>query len=151
MHAPTTLLPVFFSILSASALPSSSSSTTSPSHKCTFTLLQKQIRTTNYIQINHLFDHTNDIAINVASLRPNAAHNSYAKVSANQVFAIEGLLDNGNLTVWGMDGIAFQSAGLIWTSERRVSKAGCDVGTWGESGKNKVSSYLFLNGGWVWC
>jgi hypothetical protein len=26
---------------------------------------------------------------------------------------------------------------LIWTSEKRVSKAGCDVGTWGESGKNK--------------
>jgi hypothetical protein len=140
MHAPTTLLPVFFSLLAASALPSP---TTSSSHICTFTLLQKQVRDTNYVQINHLYDHTNDIAVNIASLRPSAAHNSYAKVSANDVFAIEGLLDYGNLTVWGADGrdeIAFESAGLIWTSEKRVSKAGCDVGTWGESGKNKVSS-----------
>lgn len=89
----------------------------------------------NYVQINTLVDHANTLTIDVARLRPSVAFNSYSRVSATQVFAIEGLLDGRNLTVWGEDGsddVRFEYDGLSWDSreDHVVGDAGCEVGMW---------------------
>jgi hypothetical protein len=116
--------------------------------KCTFTLFQKQVQDVNYIQIHEIVDHTNDMTIDISHLRPKEEHNSYAKISATRVFAVQGLLDYGNLTVRGSDGeddVSFESEGVRWTSGTRGTEAWCDVSSWGESGPNKVSFGSFLS------
>jgi hypothetical protein len=64
------------------------------------------------------------------------------KVSAKQVLAIEGLLDDTNLTIYGTDGedaLVFESDGVTWATEggsRSVRpEAWCNTGLWTESGK----------------
>jgi hypothetical protein len=124
--------------LSRRALSTSLSST---EDKCTFTLFHKQVQEVNYVQLNTLIDHTNDITIDLAHLRPRTEHNSYAKVSAKQAFAVEGLLNNANLTIRaedGRDALRFESDGLIWTSESGSSSgkaAWCETAEWVEGGK----------------
>ncbi|KAH8725860.1 hypothetical protein GQ44DRAFT_726596 [Phaeosphaeriaceae sp. PMI808] len=91
--------------------------------KCTFTVWHKQLcqdsTKSNYVQINEIQDHANNITIDVAALRPVTARNSYTKLSATQVFAIQGLLDNGNLTVRGEnndDDIKFEYNDVTFSS-----------------------------------
>jgi hypothetical protein len=107
-------------------------------NKCSFNVYHKQLcpsTTTskqNYIQINTLIDHANHITIDIAALRPVAARNSYARLSATQVFAIEGLLGNTNLTVRGEDGsdeVLFEHDGTTWSSDKG-SEASCVSGAW---------------------
>jgi hypothetical protein len=126
----------------------------STSNICTFTLFHKQLChhntrvPINYIQFNTLVDHANSLTIDIAALRPAAAHNSYSKINEHQVFAIEGLLDDRNLTIRGSDGSAevrFESAGLGWSSTRGNGVARCvveewDVKDWGCGVGSRVSS-----------
>jgi hypothetical protein len=114
-------------------------------NKCTFTLWHKQIQTNsariNYIQLNELQDHSNSITIDIAALRPTAARNSYSLVSERQVFAIEGLLDNTNLTIRGEDGsdeIRCEHDGVSFSSDEK--KNGREAWCVGEAWNNDISS-----------
>jgi hypothetical protein len=107
--------------------------------KCTFSLWHKQLQTQdakiNYIQLNKLQDHTNGISIDLAALRPVAARNSYSLISEHQVFAVEGLLDNTNLTIRGEDGsdeVRCEHDGMRFGSEeeRNGEEAYCTSGEW---------------------
>lgn len=115
--------------------------------KCTFTLWHKQIQTNsariNYIQLNEMQDHPNSITIDIASLRPVAARNSYSHISERQVFAIEGLLDNTNLTIRGEDGsdeIRCEHDGVRFSSDENNNgrDAWCVSGAW----NNDIDSNL---------
>lgn len=121
--------------------PGSSAEPVNVQDKCTFTLWHKQVYRSsvkmNYIQINELVDHPNNLVIDIASYRPAAAHNSYNRVSERQVFAIEGLLDNRNLTIRGKDGsdvLTFEYDGLTGSSDPFVRNNGddaiCYAGPW---------------------
>jgi hypothetical protein len=111
-------------------------------HKCTFSLFHKQVHNVNYIQLNTLVDHANDITIDLAQLRPRTEHNSYAKVSSKRVFTVEGLLDDANLTVRGEDGsgvLRFESVGLVWTSGSSGKDAWCEAEEWDDiEGRSRV-------------
>jgi hypothetical protein len=105
-------------------------------NKCTFTLWHKQLHTpatkTNYIRLNELQDHTNGITIDVAALRH---ADGYSLISEKQVFAIEGLPDNTNLTIRGEDGsdiVRCEHDGVRFTSDERENgkDAWCDTGAW---------------------
>lgn len=107
--------------------------------KCTFSLWHKQLQTQdaklNYIQLNELQDHANGISIDLAALRPVAARNSYSLISEHQVFAIEGLLDNTNLTIRGEDGsdeVRCEHDGVRFGSEEESNgdEAYCRSGEW---------------------
>lgn len=133
---------IFFFATTTSSLylPDSQAPLSKPiANICTFTLFHKQLCpsstqvTTNYIQLNTLIDHANSLTIDIASLRPRAAHNSYNKISEHQVFAIEGLLDDRNLTIRGADDtdeVRFETAGLGWSSEQGTIATACVVGDW---------------------
>jgi hypothetical protein len=149
MHnALAVLLSIFFFSTSSSialSLPSSrdtlASRTTppAPADKCSFTLWHKQLCTAatkaNYIQINQLEDHNNDIIIDLAALRPVAARNSYSRISDTQVFAIEGLLDDKTLTIRSEDGhdeVMFDHDGVQFSSDvtKNGEEAWCVAGAW---------------------
>jgi len=110
------------------------------SNKCTFTLWQKQLcsaaKKTNYIQMFEIEDHTNDITIDVAALRPAASHNSYTKVTPNDVLAIKGLLDDKSLVIGASDRdddeVLFDFDSTIFTSDgsRNSEEAWCETGAW---------------------
>ncbi|KAF1837801.1 hypothetical protein BDW02DRAFT_565721 [Decorospora gaudefroyi] len=152
MYYTSTTLAVLFSIIvtnaTARVVPTQHTAAPSPQlkEKCTFTLHHKQVLHSNYIQLNTLTDHTNDLTIDVSHLRPATERNSYAKISATRVFAVEGLLYNTNLTIRATDGadvVRFESAGLEWTTERGGEEEGawCQVGEWVAGGKgNRVSN-----------
>jgi hypothetical protein len=122
--------------------------------KCSFTLWHKQLHTAstkkNYIQLNELQDHTNGIIIDIAALRPATSRNSYSRISAKQVFAIEGLLDNTNLTIRGEDGkneVTCEHDGVSFSSDERKNSqdAWCVSGAWDnvvESGVGSRVRYL---------
>ena len=111
MHNALGALAVFFFLASSTTalyFPQSRLSSTKAVHldltsKCTFTLWHEQLCTaskkTNYIQIFEIEDRANNITINIVALRPAASRNSYTKISANDVFAIKGLLDDKSLVV----------------------------------------------------
>jgi hypothetical protein len=135
----------FFSTwASALFLPQFRLAPSKPTHpeladKCSFTLWHKQIHTSstrkNYIQLNELQDHTNGITIDIAALRPVTGRNSYAEISAKQVFAVEGLLDNTNLTIRGEDGkneVRCEHDGVHFSSDEMKNSrdAWCVSGTW---------------------
>jgi hypothetical protein len=171
MHnALAVLLSVFFIASSTAALhiPQSPLSAASiPAHrdltnKCTFTLGHKQLcaasKRTNYIQMNEIEDHANNISIDVAALRPAASHNSYVKISANEMFAVEGLLDGKSLVMGASD----QHEDELWfanddvwfsSSEESGEEAWCVAGEWNngdwECGKgSRVSLVIAFDGGW---
>jgi hypothetical protein len=108
-------------------------------NKCTFNLWHKQLITTdaktNYVQLNEIKDNTNGIVIDIAALRPATERNSYSRICAHQVFAVEGLLDNTNLTISGyddVDEVTFAHDGVAFSSEesRSSKNASCIVGAW---------------------
>lgn len=114
-------------------------------NKCTFTLWHKQIHTMstkmNYIQLNELQDHPNSITIDIAALRPVTARNSYSLISERQVYAIEGLLDNTNLTIRGEDGsdeVRCEHAGVRFSSDE--GKNGRDAWCVSEAWDNDIVS-----------
>jgi len=119
------------------------SPTPTPSHhdlsqKCTFTLHHKQTcfasKKTSYIQLNSIRDHANAITIDVAALRPAASHNSYVRISANDAFAVENLLDDRSLVVVGSsedeDEVVFVNGGEVFGSEGGNGEAWCEEGEW---------------------
>lgn len=141
MHIPlpTLLLP----LLTTTTTTSATTSRALPHYPntCTFTLFHKQLHPSptlreNYIQINTLIDHANALAISVAHLRHRTAFHSYSRISATQVFAIEGLLDGNNLTVRGEDGgdeVRFEYDGVVWGSGEKLrdeAHGWCEVGVW---------------------
>ncbi|KAF1847120.1 uncharacterized protein K460DRAFT_278615 [Cucurbitaria berberidis CBS 394.84] len=172
MHNALAILHSIFFIVSSTGArvvpPHQSPSLLSPTtlhDKCTFTLWHKQLynpssrstssssssnapprsKAINYIQINTLTDHANGLIIDIAHLRPTAAFHSYSKISQNQVFAIEGLLDGTNMTVRAPDSsissssddeLRFESDGVSWTSaddhveDKERREAWCEVGEW---------------------
>lgn len=131
-----------FSTLAASYILPSPSFTSdapflnSPNDQCTFKLFHRQHHSLNYIQINALTDHANDIVVDIAALRPAAAFNSYTRVAEDQVFAIMGLLDDEQLTIKGKDGsdtLEFSVGEWEWTSRdmrNEVVGRWCEVGAW---------------------
>jgi hypothetical protein len=134
---------VFTTCTSALSLPhfrlSSKSTHPELANKCSFTIWHKQLCTgttkTNYIQLNELEDHPNHITIDIAALRPVTARNSYAKISATQVFAVEGLLDSTDLTIRGEDGsdeVKFEHDGTSFYSDetKNAEDAWCTSGAW---------------------
>ena len=145
------LLLGFFTLAASYVLPPPSSSTSaaprlnSSNNKCTFTILHRQHHPLNYIQINALTDHANDIVIDIAALRPAAAFNSYTRVAENRVFAITGLLDEKELTIKGKDGsdiLQFSVGEWEWTSrDVRTEAEGkwCEVGRWRGDVERRVS------------
>ena len=152
MHnALAVILSIFWaSLAAASVVPPLRREPPSLDDKCTFTLWHKQVHAAssdlsvpkqNFIQINFLTDHTNNITIHVALFRPTAAFNSYSKISQTEMLAIEGLLYGTNLTVKGEDGsdyLQFESNGLAWTADGKLDQveegAWCDVGEWDAEG-----------------
>jgi hypothetical protein len=171
MHdALAVLISIFFFTSSIAALhipQSPLSAGSNPSHrdrtgKCTFTLWHKQLcasaKKTNYIQMNEIEDHANNISIDVASLRPAASHNSYVMISADEMFAVEGLLDDRSLVI----GVSDQHEDELWftnddvffsSSEENGEEAWCVAGEWDnedwECGKgSRVSRIVDLDGGW---
>lgn len=107
--------------------------------KCTFSLWHKQILTAsakkNYIQLNEIQDNTNHITIDIAALRPTAERNSYSRICAHQVFAVEGLLDNTNLTIRGyddVDEVTLEHNGVGFSSDKTkdAKQAWCVAGAW---------------------
>jgi hypothetical protein len=136
---------IFFSASTAALfLPQfrlSPSKSTNPelANKCSFTLWHKQLCTAatknNYIQLNEIQDHTNQLTIDIAALRPMTARNSYSKISAKQVFAVEGLLHNTNLTIRGEDGsdeVWFEHDGTGFSSDvmNKAEDAWCVTESW---------------------
>ncbi|KAH7384257.1 hypothetical protein DE146DRAFT_622269 [Phaeosphaeria sp. MPI-PUGE-AT-0046c] len=120
-------------------------------NKCTFSLWHKQIQNkdtkTNYIQLNELQDHSNGIVIDIAALRPVVARNSYSLISDRQVFAVEGLLDNTNLTIRGEDGsdeVRCEHDGVRFSSEEGQNsiEAYCKTGAWDNTFASFVGSRL---------
>jgi hypothetical protein len=137
------------SLATAYILPSSAApSITSLDDKCSFTLFQRQHSFQNYIQLNTIVDHPNDVVIDVASLRPATAFNSYARVAHDRVFAVAGLLDDERLTITSKDAgdlLRFEIAGMSWTSEDaqgripgKVRGNWCEVEQWSGSVSSRV-------------
>lgn len=140
----STLFFFFSTSTSALFLPQFRLSTSEPTsseaaNKCTFNLWHKQLITadakTNYIQLNDIKDNTNSIVIDIAALRPVTERNSYSRISAHQVFAVEGLLDNTNLTISGyddVDQVTFAHDGIVFSSEesKNFENASCVAGAW---------------------
>ncbi|KAF2826005.1 hypothetical protein CC86DRAFT_293759 [Ophiobolus disseminans] len=110
------------------------------SDKCTFTLWHKQLcsagKKTNYIQMFEIEDHTNDIIVDIAALRPASAHNSYTKIGPNRAFAVRRLLDDKSLVIGGSevedDEVLFNFDGTVFTSDgsKNSEEAWCDAGAW---------------------
>jgi hypothetical protein len=107
--------------------------------KCTFTAYHKQIRTVaskkDYIQINQIVDHPNDITIDIAALRPATARNSYVRLSSKEAYAIEGLLDDKSLVVHqghDVDEVLFEVDGVWFSSDmtKNAKSAYCVSGSW---------------------
>jgi hypothetical protein len=168
MHNALAVLYSIFFLLSTSTsalfLPQFRLTPSKPSsleiaNKCTFNLWHKQILTasakTNYIQLNEIQDNVNDITIDIAALRPITERNSYARICAHQVFAVEELLDYTNLTVRGYDNVdevTFEHDGVGFSSDETKSSedAWCVTGAWDNDVKSGVGSrvsqgYSFIN------
>lgn len=133
-----------FAIATAYGLPSPVSSTTTLwDNKCTFSLFHRQQQAIDYIQINAITDHANKITIDIASLRPATAVNSYTRLSKDHALALQGLLDDERLTITN-DGDAllrFEVGEARWSSETAASKtdwAGCEAGRWVGSRESRV-------------
>jgi hypothetical protein len=126
-----------------SPIPAKKAYTPSLGTSCTFTLFHKQLcpggtpasTKANYIQINTIHDHFNNMTIDIAALRPLAAHSSYVRVSEDRGLAIKNLRDGRHLTVKGSDesdDVAFEYAGVSWSTEEwKVSEGvGCMASAW---------------------
>jgi hypothetical protein len=104
--------------------------------ECTFMLWHKQIinlTKTNYIQLHQIYDNTNNVVIDVLESIPITAHNSYFRISATQVFAVEGLLDGTNLTIKGEDGsdeVRCENDGILFSTDKSMKDALCIPGPW---------------------
>jgi hypothetical protein len=118
-------------------------------NKCSFTLWHKQIHTLstkyNFVQLNELQDHANSMIIDIAALRPLTARNSYNEISDKQVFAVEGLLDNTNLTIRGEDGkneVMCEHDGVFFSSDERKNSrdAWCVSEAWNNIIESGVGS-----------
>jgi hypothetical protein len=147
---------LFSSATSALFLPQfrlSKASSPEIANKCTFNLWHKQLITTstktNYVQLNEIQDNTNGITIDIAALRPATERNSYTKISATQIFAVEGLLDNTSLTIVGGNGddeILFEHDGLYFSSNvmKDSNDAWCVAGAWNNDVKSGLGSRVSL-------
>ncbi|KAH7083668.1 hypothetical protein FB567DRAFT_447195 [Paraphoma chrysanthemicola] len=107
--------------------------------KCTFTAYHKQIHQAgskkDYIQINEIIDHPNDMTIDIAALRPATARNSYVKISDDQAYAIEGLLDDKSLVTHqghDEDEVLFEVDGVWFSTDstKNGKSAYCVTGSW---------------------
>lgn len=85
-----------------------------PTNQCTFTLSHRQLLPStkthpgpakvNYIRLPSIADHANNLTIDVAHARPNAAFNSYVRLSSTERFAVDGLLGEKRLVVSAREG-----------------------------------------------
>jgi hypothetical protein len=114
-------------------------------NKCSFTLWHKQIHMSstkyNFIQLNEIQDHANGMVIDIAALRTTTARNSYNAISNKIVFAVEGLLDNTNLTIRGEDGkneVVCEHDGVFFSSDERKNSR--DVWCVSEAWNNVIES-----------
>jgi hypothetical protein len=123
-------------------------------NRCTFNLWHKQIISaaakTNYIQLNEIKDNTNGITIDIAALRPVTEHNSYTRVCAHQVFVVDGLLGNTNLTIRGYDDIdevTFEHDGIAFSSDaaKNSKNASCVASAWDNEVVSSVGSRVSSN------
>jgi hypothetical protein len=107
--------------------------------RCTVTLRHKQLTTltarTNYVYLEQLQDHSNDITVDVQALIPVTIRNSYSKISAKQVFAVEGLLYDTNLTIRGEDNsdeVRIEHNGVWFSSDKGNKDAWCSHENWND-------------------
>jgi hypothetical protein len=107
--------------------------------KCSFTLLHKQLhkspRKVNCIQIHESEYRTHGISIDTIACRRGAARNRYSRISAKQVYAIEGLPDYTNLTIRGeneADEVTCEHDGNLFSSDamNKLRDAYCISGMW---------------------
>lgn len=109
--------------------------------RCTFLLWQRQQESTNYVQLNKILDHANDMTIDVALQRPTTAFNSYTRIDQSHELAVTGLLDDESLTISsaGQGELIFDVGGVKWSSidayeGRRDGEewkvAWCDASAW---------------------
>lgn len=115
------LLLTISTLATAGLLPSSALTPTAPSptSKCTFTIWHLQQSSVDYIQLNTITDHANNMTIDVASRRPAVAFHSYTRLDREHSLAVAGLLDNARLSVtYAGDGVLrFQVGEVGWSTE----------------------------------
>jgi hypothetical protein len=150
-NVPAFLVLLFLDTLSSSVSLPYSLVHPGLSNQCTFMLWHKQMinatAKTNYIQLHEIQDHANNIIIDLLALVPVGAHNSYFRISAKQVFAVEGLLDNSNLTIKGEDGsdeVRFEYDGVWFSSIRSTKDAWCSSEGWDSNLESGLSSRVRL-------
>lgn len=121
-----------------------------PESSCTFTLWHRQQASVNYVQLNTIRDHSNDITVDVAAQRLATAFNSYVRLSDSHAFAVTGLLDKRNLTMMSLRGdeLAFKVGEAEWNTQsfwRRKDESGqwiraaCNAWDWEGNAEARVS------------
>lgn len=121
-----------------------------PEGSCTFTLWHRQQESVNYVQLNTIWDYSNDITVDVAALQPTTSFNSYVRLDESHAFAVTGLLDKGNLTITRLrDGdLAFKVGEAEWSTQSfwrrkgesgKWTRAGCNAGDWEGNAEARVS------------
>lgn len=107
---------------------------------CTFTLWHRQQSSVNYIQLNTILDHANDIRIDVAAQRAAAGFNSYTRLDEDHVFAVTGLLDDKNLTITHLseDELRFEIGEVKWSTQQSHGRAGCNAWEWEGNSNRRV-------------
>ena len=143
------LLLTLLTLATAYVLPSAAPSTKSQlslEYTCTFTLLHRQQSSFNYIQLNEIVDHANEITIDVASQRPDTTFNSYTRLDSSHAFAVAGLLDEERMTITsnGDDVLSFEVGEVRWDTAESRNGEGCSAGEWAHSGRNRVSSNVLV-------
>jgi hypothetical protein len=120
-----------------------------PDGSCTFTLWQRQQASVDYIQLNTIRDHANNITVYVAAQRPATGLNSYTRLDDNHAFAVTGLLDRRNLTIThiGDDELGFTIGQAKWSTRSfwrmqddsgKWNRAACNAWAWEGSAASKV-------------
>ncbi|KAJ4990088.1 hypothetical protein SVAN01_04369 [Stagonosporopsis vannaccii] len=153
------LLVAMPTLVTAGLIPSSVSSPTAPSinPKCTFTLWHRQQSSVDYIQLNTITDHANNIFIDVASRRPAIAFNSYTLLNREHSLAVTGLLDDASLSVrYAGDGVLnFQVGKVGWSAGKanaeraeggERAEAWCDASGWKVGVDRRVGCVLPIVG-----
>lgn len=140
-------------LATAEAIPPSASMSSGnrpvPDGSCSFALWQRQQSSSNYIQLNTIWDLVNDITVDVAAQRPATGFNSYNRLDNNHAFAVTGLLDDKELIVtklWG-DELAFRVGEMEWSTQSfwrrkdpsgKWKRAACSAGAWEDSAEARV-------------
>lgn len=109
-------------------------------NSCTFTLWHRQQSSVNYIQLNTILDHANNIRIDVAAQRAATGFNSYTRLDEDHAFSVAGLLDDGNLTITHVreDELRLEIGDVKWSTQQSHGRAGCNAWEWEGNSDRRV-------------